>query len=77
MKQKGKSQTKLRLLQVIQPFDGKFEKKSLPHVGSSVPKERHFQITAGGVTAAWTKNSRDLGLELSGGHRPEFSQPGL
>lgn len=55
MKQKWESQTNLRLLQVIQPLDGRFKKKSLPHLGLAVPKERQVHITAGDVAAAWKK----------------------
>lgn len=52
---KGESHADRRLLQLVQPFDGKFKKESLSHLGPAGHKERHFHTTAGGVTAAWAK----------------------
>lgn len=50
---KGDSHADLRLLQLIQPFDGKFKKKSPSHLSPAGHKERHFHIAAEGVVAAW------------------------
>lgn len=51
---KGESRVELRLLQLIQPFDGKFKKKSLSHLGPAGCQERLFHAEGGGVAAAWT-----------------------
>lgn len=51
---KGESHVELRLLQLIQPFDGKFKKKPLSHLGPTGHKERHFHAKSGGEAAAWS-----------------------
>lgn len=61
MRGKGKSHADLRLLQLIEAFDGKFNKKSLSRRGPAGHKGEAFPH------CSLDKHSRDLDLKLSGG----------
>lgn len=64
---KGKSHADLRLLQLIEPLDGKFKKKSLSHRGPAGHKGEAFPHCSWSCDCSLDKRSRDLDLKMSGG----------